>query len=195
MSNGGTRRTAAERREEIVTAAIEHFAASGYSAASTDAIARDAGISQPYLFRLFGTKRDLFLACEDRTHERLLATFREAAAGVEPETRMSAMGKAYVETLGDRTFLLFQMQAYAACADPQIQAHVRRRYIELGDEVRRLTGADPAGLWRFFSTGMLLNVVASLDLAAADQGSEWVSRWSEPNTLLSEMNPAGSPIP
>ena len=68
MAATKTRKSAEERREEIVSAAFEHFAQSGYNGASTDAIARDAGISQPYLFRLFRTKRELFLACVDRAH-------------------------------------------------------------------------------------------------------------------------------
>src|SRR3954471_16547428 len=115
-----TRKSAQERREEIVTAAFQHFAQSGYNGASTDAIARDAGISQPYLFRLFGTKRDLFLACHDRMHTRIVATFRTAAEGHPPAERMEHMGRAYTELLADRDILLFQMQSYAACSDPEI---------------------------------------------------------------------------
>src|SRR3954470_8426090 len=97
-----SRKSAPERREEIVTAALEHFAQSGYNGASTDAIARQAGISQPYLFRLFGTKRDLFLACADRSDARIRSTFERAVAGLPPEERLPAMGQAYVQLLGDR---------------------------------------------------------------------------------------------
>ena len=68
-----TRRSAADRREEIVGIAFRHFGVGGFHGTSTEAIAREAGISQPYLFRLFKTKRDLFLACHDRQHERLCA--------------------------------------------------------------------------------------------------------------------------
>ena len=78
------RKSAEERREEIVALAIEQFALSGYKGTSTEAIAREAGISQPYLFRLFKTKRDLFIACYDVSHERILATFRRAASGKPP---------------------------------------------------------------------------------------------------------------
>ena len=60
------RRSAEDRREEIVGIAFRHFAEGGYHGTSTEAIAREAGISQPYLFRLFRTKRELFLACVDR---------------------------------------------------------------------------------------------------------------------------------
>ena len=77
-----TRRSAEERRRELVEIAISHFAQHGYNGTSTDQIAREAGISQPYLFRLFGTKRELFLACHQAMHERIVDTFTRAAEGV-----------------------------------------------------------------------------------------------------------------
>lgn len=188
-----TRRSAAERRDEIVTEAIRHFARSGYTAASTDAIARDAGISQPYLFRLFGTKRDLFLACQDRMHGRIVETFRTAAEGHPLEERMAHMGHAYTELLADRDILLFQMQSYAACSDPDIQARVRSCYVEVVREVGSLTGADPQRLWSFFSHGMLLNVVASLDLEAVAGEEDWAACWIDPDKLPSTDPPPAGP--
>src|SRR5215471_11849385 len=93
------RRTAAERREEILEAAMTEFATGGLHGASTDAIARAAGISQPYLFRLFGTKKELFLAVLDRGFARTLEAFqlgvgRASGAG---ENVFKTMGEAYVE--------------------------------------------------------------------------------------------------
>jgi len=179
-----TRMSAGERRAEIVAVAHRHFALQGYNAASTEAIAKEAGISQPYLFRLFGTKRELFLACSDANHDRIESTFRAAAEGLPRDERLHAMGKAYVELLADRDALLGQMQCYAASADPVIQAHVRDRYRRLVDLVAELTGAGPEKLWMFFATGMLLNVVAALDLEALAGESEWASAWSRPGELL-----------
>ena len=175
-----TRRSAAERREEIVTVAIRHFARSGYHAASTDAIARDAGISQPYLFRLFGTKRDLFLACHERLYAQIAATFTRAAEGLAAAERLPAMGRAYRVLLADREILLFQMQSYAACSDREIQDRVRRRYVDLVRAVAELSGADDEQVWTFFSDGMLLNVVASLDLDAIAGEEPWVAGWTNP---------------
>jgi AcrR family transcriptional regulator len=178
------RKSAAERREEIVTVALRHFALGGYRGTSTEAIAREAGISQPYLFRLFGTKRDLFLACDDRHHAHLMGVFARAAEGGAPEERLESMGRAYVEELlPDRHQLLFQMQAYAASSDPEIQAHVRRRYGELVREVTRLSGASGPEVFRFFAAGMVLNVVASLDLQAIADEDEWARAWSDPKSL------------
>jgi AcrR family transcriptional regulator len=179
------RKSAEERRDEVVEAALLHFAHQGYNGTSTEAVARDAGISQPYLFRLFGTKRELFLACYDRMCDRLLGLFREAAEGAAPEDRLQAMGKAYTEGLvADRPMLLMQMQSYAACADADIQAHVRRRFAALVHEVERLTGAGPGEVWSFFSAGMLLNVVASLDLPAIADEEPWTVGWRDPAAMI-----------
>ena len=74
------RKSAEVRREEILAVAMEHFAEGGYHGTSTEVIAKEAGISQPYLFRLFRTKRELFLACDDRACEKVIDAFRRAAA-------------------------------------------------------------------------------------------------------------------
>jgi AcrR family transcriptional regulator len=179
-----TRKSAEVRREEIVAAAFEHFAQSGYNGASTDAIARDAGISQPYLFRLFGTKRDLFLACHEHSHDRIRETFERASDGLPREERLQAMGQAYVGLLADRVALLFQMQSYAACSDPVIQAQVRDRFSDLVERVTELSGAEPHEVWQFFSLGMLLNVMASLDLEANAGDEEWAKAWCSPAELM-----------
>jgi AcrR family transcriptional regulator len=172
-----TRKSAEERREEIVEIAIRQFALSGYNGTSTEAIAREAGISQPYLFRLFKTKRELFLACFEVVHGRIRTTFVEGAAGVPKDEALAHMGKAYVALLEDRNLRLFQMQGYAACADPVIQARIRDCYGELVKLVTRLSGAPPEAIWQFFSHGMLLNVIASLDLAAIADREPWAKAW------------------
>jgi len=184
MPASGTRRSAAERRGEIIEIAIEHFALHGYNGTSTDVVAREAGISQPYLFRLFHTKRELFLACHEVMHGRIAETFAEAARGVPPEERMPAMGEAYSSLLADRTSLLFQMQSYAASGDPEIQARVRERYADLVRQVAETTSAEPAELWSFFANGMLLNVIAALNLEVLAPNEEWAACWIEPHEML-----------
>jgi AcrR family transcriptional regulator len=172
------RKSAEERREEILAVALEHFAAGGYHGTSTEVIAKEAGISQPYLFRLFHTKRELFLACNDRACEKVLEAFRGAAAGASPGEELQAMGHAYVnELLPDRHAILMMMQGYAAVSDPEIQKHVRRRYGEVVSAVAELAGADPAEVWSFFANGMLLNIVAALDLEKSDHPvfREWTA--------------------
>ena len=173
-----TRMTAAERREEILEAAVSDFALGGLHGTSTEAIARRAGISQPYLFRLFGTKKELFIACIERCFDRTEGAFRAAAEAEEPGAPLDAMGKAYVELLADRELLLSQMQTYAACGDDEIRAVVRRRWGELYRTVERLSGAPADEVRAFFANGMLLNVAAAMDLPeiAGPKGAAWARR-------------------
>jgi AcrR family transcriptional regulator len=180
-----TRKSAGERREEILAVAIRHFAVGGYHGTSTEAIAREAGISQPYLFRLFRTKRELFLACCDRADEQLLEVFRDAVASApSSDERLHHMGKAYVEKLlPDRHAILMQMQGYVASAEPEIQAHVRENFGRVVAEVTRLSGADAMEVWNFFAHGMLLNVTAALDLEAIAPKSEWAAAWAQPGSI------------
>src|SRR3954462_9964857 len=150
-----------ERREEVLQVALGHFARTGLHGTSTERIAADAGISHPYLFRLFGTKKELFLACLERCHERLRATFTRAAADASDDDRLEAMGRAYVELLADREMLLLQLPGYAACDDPDVRRTASGGYAELWELVERLSGAPEDEVRAFFATGMLLNMVAS----------------------------------
>ena len=179
------RKSAAQRREEILAVALEHFAVGGSRGTSTEGIAREAGISQPYLFRLFRTKKELFLACGDRAHERVADAFRRAAAAAPPGEALHAMGRAYVqELLPDRHAILMLMQGYVASSDPEIRAHVRGRYREAVADVTRLSGASPGEVWSFFANGMLLNVVAALDLDAIADEDPWAASWTRPGELM-----------
>ena len=165
--------------------AIRHFAVGGYHGTSTEAIAREAGISQPYLFRLFRTKRELFLACCDRADEQLIEAFRRAAERApDADARLHEMGRAYVdELLPDRHSILMQMQGYVASAEPEIQAHVRANFGRVVAEVSRLSGAPPEQVWTFFAHGMLLNVTAALDLDAIAGESAWAAAWAKPGKI------------
>lgn len=174
-----TRKSAGERREEILAVALRHFAVGGLHGTSTEVIAREAGISQPYLFRLFRTKKELFLACTDRADEQVRQVFLRAAAGAPPGEILARMGRAYIdELLPDRHAVLMQMQGYAATSDPEIQAHVRANYGRLVAEVTQLTGATPEDVWTFFAHGMLLNVTAALDLGAIAGEDAWAASWA-----------------
>ena len=163
MEIATTRSTAAERRDDVLDAAMVEFAERGFEGASTEDIARRAGISQPYLFRLFGTKKELFKATAARCLRETLELFQRAAEGKRGEEALHAIGQAYHEQLeGDRVRLRLQMQAYAACDDPEIRDVVRAGYGDLVAYVRRVSGADWPTVWSFFSAGMLLNVLASM---------------------------------
>jgi AcrR family transcriptional regulator len=172
------RKSAEERREQILEAALVEFAARGLEGGSTEAIAKAVGISQPYVFRLFGTKKELFMATIELCMRGTLEMFQTAAAGLKGEEALHAIGVAYVERLGtDATYLRSQMQAYAASDDPQIRELVRVGYGELVEYVERVSGLPPDRVSHFFAKGMLLNVVASMDLLGADEG--WAKRLIE----------------
>ena len=172
------RKSAEERREEILEAALVEFAAHGLYGGSTEAIARAVGISQPYVFRLFGTKKELFTATIERCMRGTLEMMQSAAAGLKGEDALHAIGEAYGERLRtDPTYLHSQMQAYAACDDPAIRTVVRNGYRELVDYVERVSGLPPERVSHFFAKAMLLNVIASMDLLGADEG--WAQRLIE----------------
>src|SRR3954464_1764039 len=160
------RKSKEERREEILDAALVVFAEQGLHAASTEEIARRAGISQPYVFRLFGTKKELFKAVVARCFWQTVQGFQRAAEGKRGEEALQAIGEAYREALGsNRTYLLAQMQAYVACEDPEICEVVRNGYGDLVHYVERVSGADAETIATFFAKGMLLNVMATMHLA------------------------------
>src|SRR5918995_958104 len=122
------RASSEERREQVIEAAVKEFAATGFHATSTTAIAKRAGISQPYVYALFPSKHDLFLAANERVVERIRGAFAEAARG------------------------------------PALREPVRREFMRLMDDVGRLSGAPEEEVWNFMAKGMLLNVIAALDL-------------------------------
>ncbi|HXR11840.1 MAG TPA: TetR/AcrR family transcriptional regulator [Gaiellaceae bacterium] len=159
------RLSAAERKDDVLDAAMIEFAERGLEGTSTEDIARRAGISQPYLFRLFGTKKELFKATVSRCFRETLEMFQRAAEGKRGEEALHAIGHAYMEQLEtNRTWLRAQMQAYAASDDPEIRAVVRAGYGDLIAYVRRVSGADWPTTWHFFAEGMLLNVLASMHI-------------------------------
>jgi AcrR family transcriptional regulator len=159
------RKSKEERREEILDAAMDVFAEKGLHAASTEDIARIAGISQPYVFRLFGTKKELYIAVVARCFRQTLEMFQRAAEGKRGEEALKAIGTAYGELLANnRSYLKAQMQAYAACDDAEICEVVRNGFGDLVTYVERVSGLDPVEVTQFFAGGMLMNVLASMGL-------------------------------
>jgi len=173
-----TRQTAEQRREAVLAAALDAFARGGLHGTSTEEIAAAAGISQPYLFRLFGTKKKLFLATIERCMADTLELFRQAAGERRGEEALDAMGQAYLAMVTtDRTRLLAQMEGYAACDDPDVRDAMRAGYGKLHLFVETISGADEATVARWFAGGMLLNVVAAMDLWGSHE--PWARRLLE----------------
>ncbi|MGH7704280.1 MAG: TetR/AcrR family transcriptional regulator [Candidatus Dormibacteria bacterium] len=164
-SASGPRQSAEDRREEVLSAAIHEFAEHGYQAASTAAIAKRAGISQPYIYALFPNKRDLFLAVHDRVLAGIRKTFERAARGAaSPKEALGRMGAEYPELISDRFGLLCQLQSYAAAGEPEIRDRVAAAFKSLHHDVGVWSGASSTELAEFFAAGMLANVTTILGL-------------------------------
>ncbi len=159
-----TRQTAEERREAVLAAAAREFARNGLHGASTDVIAKDAGISQPYLFRLFGTKKELYLATAARRMEETYQVFERAARGKHGEEALRAMGEAYTGLIEDREHLKLMLQCFAGCDDPEVREAVRLVWRDLVELAERASGEPPEVVSAFFAKGMLLNVLSSMQL-------------------------------
>ncbi len=174
---------AAQRREELIEAAVEEFARGGLHGTPVGDIARRVGVAQPYVFSLFATKRDLFLAASERCFERTEAVFAEAAAAyergeapAEADTPLKAMGIAYLEMVHlDRASLMLQHQSYAACDDEVVREKIRMLFARLVERSRELSGAGDEELDEFVRQGMACNVAAALDVADLSVESDWVS--------------------
>ena len=173
------RKTKDARRQEILDAALSEFAEGGLHGASTEDIARRAGISQPYVFRLFGTKKELFRAVVARCFRETLEMFQRAAEGLRGPEALDAIGNAYVAQLqAEPIRLRIQMQAYAACHDPEIREVVRAGFGDLVAYADRVSGQPAQEISSFFAMGMLLNVFASMEQIG--EGAEpWAVRLLE----------------
>ncbi len=157
--------SAERRRELVLDAARIEFGQRGYDVTTTEAIARRVGVSQPYLFRLFASKKAIFLAAMASCFDRLEAMFDAAADGLTGEDALMAMGRAYNALLDDRATLQMQLQMWAmACHDAEVRELARTRMARLWQQAERLSGADSTRVMQFIASGMLLNVFAAMEL-------------------------------
>lgn len=166
---------------------MAEFAQRGYEGGSTERIARAAGISQPYVFRLFGSKLQLFLAAIERCMDETLEMFERASEGLRGEAAMEAIGHEYSNAItANPTQLQLQLVAYAACDIDEVREVTRQGYGRLVRYAESLGDVEPDRVARFFAKGMLLNVVTAMQLT--DDPTDWGTRlmdgctkpWTEP---------------
>ncbi len=160
--------TGEQRREQLMAIAETEFAAAGLHGASTETIAREAGITQAYVFRLFGTKKQLFLECVDAAFGRMTLAVLAAAGESTGVEALAAMGQEYDAMLADRTTLQLQLQGIAASGDPEVQQSVRDSLGRLWQAVADTARLDPVTVKTFLAFGMLLNTSAVLNFAEID---------------------------
>ncbi len=168
------RQSAEERRESVIAAAGDEFARKGLHGASTDRIARAAGISQPYLFRLFKTKKELYLETSARRMEETYQAFERASRGLSGQEALEAMGTVYTELIEDRQRLQLMLQCFAGCDDPEVRTSVRRVWRDLLELIERVSGESPEVVSAFVAKGMLLNVLSAMQLF--EDPTDWGDR-------------------
>jgi AcrR family transcriptional regulator len=163
--------TAEERREDVLRAAMKVVGERGLYGTPTTEIARASGISQAYLFRLFPTKTELFVAVIERSYQRVRDTLIDAVAESRRDGRppLQAMGEAYTDLLRDPELLLTQLQGQAAASEPAVREALRRGFKELFELAERESDATPLEIQQFFARGMLCNVIAAMQLDDIDE--------------------------
>ncbi len=180
---------AAERRDALIAVAIEEFALTGLHGTPVERIARRVGVAQPYVFSLFPTKRDLFIAAVERGFEAVMDLFAHKAeefkqanpeGSYEREDLLAWIGESYIELLAiDRSKVMFQLQAYAACSDEVIRERVSAAYKRLELHVREITDATEDEVNEFLSHGMWLNVQAAIGRPDLEAACDWIRRRHE----------------
>ncbi len=182
-TSGKQRVPAAERRDALIESAVHEFAQGGLHGTPVDRIARDVGVAQPYVFALFGSKRELFLAAVERGFRVTAETFTQAAEAYDPASAdpdvdlLRAMGLAYRRLLEEsRDYLMLQHQSYAACDDPVIRDRVRQLFAAQVAHIQALSGEDPERVDEFIRYGMWLNVAAAMGVEDLSAASEWIRR-------------------
>ncbi|MFJ9365446.1 TetR/AcrR family transcriptional regulator [Nocardia sp. NPDC101769] len=170
-SSSVERMSGQQRREQLLELAAEEFARAGLHGTSTEALARRAGITQTYVFRLFGSKKALFVEVVRRAFDRLIDGMDQAAEQNSGRDALEAMGEFYDRALTDRTALLVQLQAFAACGDPEVREVVREEMDRMWTVTAERTGLPPVAVKTFLAYGMLLNSSAALQTDEVD--ADW----------------------
>jgi AcrR family transcriptional regulator len=157
--------TAEERSDQLIQAAVTAFTTAGYAGTTTDQVARLAGVSQPYVIRLFGTKQQLFVETVRYAAGRVEQTFRDAAA---KQPGLSSLGEAYRDLIAERQLITVLLHGFAAGGDPAIGPVVRDTFGRIYELVRELTGASPEEARDFMATGMLCTVLGAMRAIGPD---------------------------
>lgn len=193
----GSRGTASERREDVLREAIDEFATYGFHGGSTRRIAAAAGISQPYVQRLYGTKTALFIAALDRVADDILSAWRQRlhdladrGSQIAPEDRLDALRPAYGSFIDDVSGLRLVLQAAAAASEPDIGRAIRANMKRMFDWVREATGASYEDVREFWAQGMTLTMAASLR-AIDDAGDE---EWARAMLMMPNQSPTHTSV-
>lgn len=165
------RSTADERRQTVLNTAIRAFAAKGYYGTTTVEVAKAAGISQGYLYRLFPDKESLFVAVIEHCSQRLrenIATAMASVTSTEPSVVLAQLSASYLTLIADRDLLMLLMHGNCAAGEPAIREAVRRCYAQQVEYVRAASGASDEELRHYFAESLLANVVVAIGADSLD---------------------------
>jgi AcrR family transcriptional regulator len=186
------RSTADARRADVVACAVTVFARRGFHGTPVTAVADAAGISQAYVFRLFPTKTELFVAalehCYASVREELTTAASRAADG-SPSEVLAAMGDAYAGLAAERDLLMLQVHAHSASDVPQIRAAIRRGYGSVVQHARALAAGDDPGVRRLLALGQLYHLVVAADLGGVEED------WARVLTPAAPTRDAAADVP
>jgi AcrR family transcriptional regulator len=171
MNVSPDRMSADERREQIILAAAAVFGERGYAGGTTDAIAKQAGISQAYVVRMFGTKEKLFSEVGETARARTVEAFRGAIArfpaDASSDVKQQIMGEAYARLIEDRGLLLSLLHLFSQGHDPVLGHQARECFLDVFRVVRDEAGLGPAIATEFFGRGMLISVLMAMRMQDA----------------------------
>lgn len=160
--------SAADRRAQILDAATDLFGQRGYHATTTDQVAQAAGISQPYVVRMFGTKEKLFLEVLDRALTTLLDVFRAVLADPDnadnPSAPQTRLGAAFVDLVHTRGVHRTLLHGFVSGNDPVIGAAARKGFVDIYRFLRDEAGFSPEEINGFLAQGMLFSVLLGIEL-------------------------------
>ncbi|OLT51739.1 TetR family transcriptional regulator [Cellulosimicrobium sp. CUA-896] len=160
--------TAADRRSEIVSAALTAFSRGGYAGTTITDVAREAGVSSAYVLKLFGGKKVLFVAALDKCFERIEEALAAAPAGLTPVASLDAMGDNYADLIADRTLLLMQVHAQSVAMHPAIGDSLRAGLARITRFAKQRSGAADREVQRFIAYGQLCHLVVTSGIADLD---------------------------
>ena len=161
----GQRLPAAERREQMLNAARIVFGERGYTGATTDAVAKAAGVSQAYIVRTFGSKENLFVEAATRSVDKTIEVFRAAARDNDDLTTLPRhLGHAYVELVADRGILLTMMHLFTMGHHERFGRLARDEFMRIYRVLHHEIGMSPQATEKFLAKGMLINTVLGMRL-------------------------------
>jgi AcrR family transcriptional regulator len=161
----GTRLSAADRREQILNAATAVFAERGYHGTTTDQVAQAAGISQPYVVRMFGTKQKLFLEVLQRALDLLFTAFRNALTDPGDGTTVKGrLGGSFIDLVGTTGVHRTLLHAFVSGNDPVIGAAAREGFVSIYRFLRDDAKFTPEEVESFLGGGMLISVLLGIEL-------------------------------